>query len=183
MNLVELDENRQLIIADELHGIKSFKDLIEDRYSKGKDEEYVTNELLYIYFMHDLRSDYMIYEESERSFQVLDELDLDEDYKPDQLMIKAMEKYKDLTETKISSMLKATYTLIDKVIKNIEEIDLNDVDKNGRPIYTLKDTVDAGNKCSVLAEKVAKLEELQAANLKDKSKIRGGRVKSIFEDL
>lgn len=183
MNLVELDETGQLVIHEELYGLRTFNELITDRRSNKKSEEYIVNELLYLYFMYDLRSDYMIYSDEEREIQVLEELDLGDGYKVDSFMDRAIRLYSELTQTKISTILKTTYTLVDKTNEYINDLDLNATDINGKPIISLKDAIAAGNQNTILAEKVAKLEELQSQQLKDKSKIRGNRTKSILEDL
>lgn len=180
MNLVELNDNRELEINPELYGLKRFKLLVDSR--RTKDIHYLMNELLYVYFMCDLRSDYMLYGKDVRHDMIIEELDLPNGWKVDTALEVFMELYAELTETKISSMVKTSYTLVDKVQAYIDKMDLDDVDRTGKPRYSLKDVIDAGNRLAILTNKVEEIEKIHNRQAKEKSNMRGGGDKSAYED-
>lgn len=182
MQLVVLNEYGDLTINDELYGLIRFKEFRDNRISKGMSNTFIMTEMLYVYFMYDLRSDYMIYTEDERQPMIKEELGLDPLWVVDSVLQRFIDLYLELTETKISSMLKMAYSMVDKLKVYIEDMDLSDVDATGKPKYVLKDVIAAGNQLSIFASKVDELQALNAKQLKENNKMRGGRTKSIMED-
>lgn len=182
MNLVVLNEHKELTLSDELQGLKRFDDLQKAREKQGYSEEHLMAELLYVYFMYDLRSEYMIYTEPERASMIKEEVGLDAMWVVDIYLENFINLYEELRETKISSMLKMTYGLVDKVKDYIDKIDLDEEDKSGKKIYNLKDVVNAANQLTVLGDKLDKMEALNNKQIKENDKMRGGRTKAMLED-
>lgn len=182
MNLIELNDERELIINPELYGIKTFKLLSESRAVKGL--EYLINELLYVYFMYNLSSDYVTaYSEDERPEFILEELDLPKGWKVDNTLQMFIDYYLQFTETKVGTMLKVAYNLADKVKTYINDMDLEEVDtRTGKPKYVLKDVIDAGNKLTIMVDKIDKIEEIYRKQTIANNKMRGNKTKNAFED-
>lgn len=179
MNLVELDSNRQLIIHDELYGLKAFKRYHSSR--SNKDEEYIINELLYVYFMNNTASDYMIYNDAERHVMVLEELDLPVSWTIDKELQEFIDFYNQFIP-RLSVTLKSLYSMVDKIIDFNDSVDLHAVDKFGKPRFNTKDFADTGTKLTKLNEEIVKVDKLLKEQTAEAKRMRGGRDKGLMED-
>ena len=79
-------------------------------------------------------------------------------------------------------MLEDTRVAIDKVRKFLKDIDLNAVDGNGKPIYTINTVVSAIDKIPTLMKKLDDAEKALTKDLQAVTKMRGGAEKSLMED-
>lgn len=173
-------EGYNLTISEEAYILKPFKELWKRDKSKGKDR--ALQELGYIYFMEDSRSDYQIYiDKEERSNQIKLGEGLPEDWKPDKLVLAAEDFYASF-KTEPELLLEDTTVAISKLREFIKTIDLSAVDDKGKPIYTLN-TYTATIK--QIPELITSLNEAERAITKEKvasDKVRGSVEKAMFED-
>lgn len=139
-------------------------------------------ELSYIYFMVDPRSDYQyLVDEEERSKAIKESEGLPESWKPDKAVTEAMEFYGKFKPT-AALLLEDTRYAVDKLRKLLREIDLNQLDDKGKPIYTLNTITATIKQVPSLAKDLDEAEKALASEMRSQSKMRGAGEKTIFED-
>lgn len=174
-------EGYRLNISDEAFALKPFRQ-IWNRDKTAKKERAIT-ELGYIYFMEDPRSDYQMYvDPDERSEQIKEGEGLPKDWGPDSLVIEAMAFY---TRFKPLSalLLEDTRVAVDKLRKLLREIDLEETDDKGRPIYTLNTITATIKQIPLLVKDLDEAEKALAKEIAQSNKVRGAQEKSMYEDL
>ena len=128
-------EGYKLHISEEAFVLKPFKELWNRDKTKNKDK--ALQELAYIYFMCDPRSDYQyIVDEEDRSKAIKEGEGIEPKWKPDNKVIEAMKFYKQFKPVS-ALLLEDTRVAVDKLRKLLREMDLTEVDDKGKPIYTL----------------------------------------------
>lgn len=174
-------EGFRVVIAEEALTLKPFR-LIWNRdrsSSKGK----AINELSYIYFLCDPRSDYQyIVDKEERGEAIKEGIGLDKDWSPDKVVQEAILFYESFKPTS-ALLLEDTKIAIDKVRDYLRNIDLYALDDKGKPIHTLN-TVTATIKA--IPSLVKDLNEAEASLKKEiveNSRIRGNKDKSLMDDM
>ena len=169
-----------LTISEEALMLKPFKDIWKRDKTSGK--ERALQELSYIYFMEDTRSDYQIYiDREERSNQIKIGEGLPESWKPDKLVQEAQKFYAGF-KSESALLLEDIRVAITKLREFIKTIDLNAVDDKGKPIYTLN-TYTATIK--QIPELITSLDEAERTIAKEtigSDKVRGSLDKAMFED-
>lgn len=180
MKLVKFD-NWKLTITEEALLVAPFS-VIWDR-DKSKNKQKALQEFGIMYFQCDPRSDYMfLTDENERLDKIKEQQGLPKTWKPDTKLQKAMEVYKELTQTTASLLLQDTRILIDKVREQLKEIDLKEVDEKGKPIYTLSTVTSTIKQIPQLSKDLTEAEAALVKDIEENSKIRGQKAKTILED-
>jgi len=173
-------EGYNLSISEEALALKPFRDIW--KRDKSKDKERAIQELGYIYFMEDTRSDYQVYvDKEERSAQIKLGEGFRDTWKPDKLVLEAQEFYAGF-KSEAALLLEDIRAAITKLREYIKTIDLNAVDDRGKPIYTLN-TYTATIK--QIPELITSLDEAERTISKEtltKDKVRGSVEKAMFED-
>ena len=173
-------EGYNLTISEEAMMLKPFKDLWKRDKSKGKEK--ALQELAYIYFMEDSRSDYQIYiDKEERSTQIKLGEGIPDEWKPDRAVVAAQEFYASF-KSESALLLEDIRAAITKLREYIKTIDLNATDDKGKPIYTLN-TYTATIK--QIPELITSLDAAEKAISKEAlttDKVRGSVEKAMFED-
>ena len=127
-------EGYTLTFEPEILTLKVFKDL--HKRDKSKDKTRFLQELAYIYFMEDPRSDYQyITNPEERTKQIILGEGLTHWEEDEQVM--AARKYYSSFKTTSALLLEDTRMAVDKLRELLRTIDLNATDDKGKPIYTL----------------------------------------------
>ena len=127
-------------------------------------------ELAFLYFYVDHRSSYAAYDEEERRDTLLSELKV----KSTPKLHAGLAKYKELSETHASKLLKSARSAVNKLEKYFKDIDLTAMDENGKLLYQAKDLVANLSKIGEVIEGLDRLEELvQKQQAKDNPN-RGG---------
>lgn len=179
MKLFKL-EGYNLTISEEAYMLKPFKDLWKRDKSKGKEQ--ALQELAYIYFMEDTRSDYQVYiDRDERSNQIKIGEGIKESWRPDKLVQEAQAFYAGF-KSESALLLEDIRVAITKLREYIKTIDLSAVDDKGKPIYTLN-TYTATIK--QIPELITSLDEAERTIAKEAigtDKVRGSVEKAMFED-
>ena len=174
-------EGYNLTISKEAYTLVPFKALWERDKSKRKDR--ALQELGYIYFMEDSRSDYQIYiDKEERSKQVKIGEGIPESWKPDKLVTEAQEFYasfKSETALLLDDIRTAIYTLRKGMITQEE---LDNIDPEKKPTV-LNNYAGVISKLTDLAQKVNEVEKKISTEAIHSDKVRGSVEKAMFEDV
>lgn len=173
-------EGFRVVISEEAMTLKPFKEI----WNRDKSENKATaiNELAFIYFYSDPRSDYQYITTSEDRKNAIKEGEgLPEDWEPDDKLKKAIEFYESFKPMS-ALLLDDSRQMINKLRDYIKNTDFSAVDDHGKPLYTLN-TITATIKqipelTKILndAEKAVNQEMLEAA------KARGSVEKTILDD-
>jgi len=189
------EENFKIIVDPEIKLIPEFYALV--KRDKTSDKRTSFSELVYIYWMYDLRSPYSIYEEKDRSVRVAREAGLDSGWKPDKAIIKAAEKYIELSQSPSTLSLRSTREALltsARVVDRLREKIENDLktlsgDTPEEGASSVSDMVSSVNSLLKLTEQLPKaistiedLEEKVKKELAINRKIKGGGGANSFED-
>lgn len=173
-------ESYQVTIEPEALLLKPFK-VIWNR-DRSKTKQTAMNELGFVYFFTDPRSDYQyITDEDERINAIREGEGLPDKWKPDSKVLDAIEFYKQFKPTS-ALLLDATRVIVSKLIDHMKTIDLEDVDKNGKPIYALNTVTATIDKVPSLVIKLDEAEKAVASDLRAEGRMRGQGEKTVFED-
>ena len=174
-------EGFKLNISEEALAIKAFRDIWER--DKSPTKEKAIQELGFIYFYCDPRSDYMfLIDDESRMDTIKAQEGFDKKWKPDAKLEKAMEVYRYLTTSPSSLLLQDTRELIDKLRKQLKEIDLTAVDEKGKPIYTLNTITSTIKQIPGLIKDLNDAEKAIISDIEENAKMRGNGIKKLLED-
>lgn len=174
-------EGYNITISEEALLLKPFKTLW-DR-DKSKDKYKAMQELGYIYFMEDPRSDYQTYiDKEERSKQIILGEGMAEGWTPDAKVKEAQEFYQGfksaaalLLEDLRSSIQTLRLGLITQ--ENLTEVE---IDKRPKLLNDYASTID---RLLSLARKVDETEKNLAREIVQSDKVRGSAEKAMYEDM
>lgn len=174
-------EGYNITIDPMLLALKPFRTLWNrDRSSK---KEKAIQEIGYIYFMEDPRSDYQyITDVKERAKNIKEGEGIKDSWKPDSVVKEAQELYSSF-KTPAALLLEDTRVAVDKLRKLLREIDLTITDDKGKPVYTLNTITSTIKQIPSLVKELDEAERALAKEMVQSDKARGGNTKSIYEDL
>lgn len=174
-------EGYNLTFEPEILTLKVFKRLFTR--DKTKDKSKFLQELGYIYFMLDPRSDYMyITDEDERSKAIIIGEGLSDTWKVDSILQDAMDYYKSFRPTS-ALLLEDTRVAVDKLREALRSINITETDDKGRPIYTLNTIVTTIKQVPSLVKDLDDAERAISKEIVQNDKIRGNVEKTMYEDL
>lgn len=173
-------EGYKITISEEALCLKPFKKIWNRDRTQNKERAIL--ELGYVYFMADPRSDYQYESDDEsRSEAIKKGEGLSEDWKPDKLILEAIEFYK--TFKPVSALLlEDTRYAINKLRTLLREIDLNKTDDKGKPIYTLNTITATIKQIPSLVKDLDEAERAISKEILQNNKVRGAQEKSMYED-
>lgn len=164
-------EGYNLTFEPEILTLKVFKKLFTR--DKTKDKSKFLQELGYIYFMLDPRSDYMyITDEDERSKAIIIGEGLSDTWKVDSILQDAMDYYKSFRPTSVL-LLEDTRVAVDKLREALRSINITETDDKGRPIYTLNTIVATIKQVPSLVKDLDDAERAISKEIVQNDKIRG----------
>lgn len=173
-------EGYKVVISEEAFALKVFRQIWNRDRSVNKDKAIM--ELGYIYFMVDPRSDYQyLVDEDERSKAIIEGEGLPNGWKPDKAITEAMELYSRFKPT-AALLLEDTRYAVDKLRKLLREIDLNQLDDKGKPIYTLNSITATIKQVPSLAKDLDEAEKALASEMRSGGKMRGSGEKTLMDD-
>lgn len=173
-------EGYKVVISEEAFALKVFRQIWNRDRSVNKDKAIM--ELGYIYFMIDPRSDYQyLVDEEERSKAVIEGEGLPNNWKPDKAVTEAMQFYSRFKPT-AALLLEDTRVAVEKLRKLLRNIDLQETDDKGRPVYTLNAITATIKQVPSLAKDLDEAERALASEMRNEGKMRGQGEKTIFED-
>lgn len=174
-------EGYNLSISEEAIALKPFRAIwVRD---KSTSKERAITELGYVYFMEDPRSDYQyIIDRDERSRAIKEGEGLKSSWQPDGTVKEAMKLYASFKTTS-ALLLEDTRYAVDKLRKQLRDIDLDATDDKGKPIYTLNVITSTIKQIPGLVKDLDEAERALAKEIAQSDKVRGAQEKSIYEDL
>lgn len=176
MEILDLKNNVPVIHPAALQ-IPVFKKLWTRDKSKTKTK--ALNELTYIYFVADYKSDFSdIIDEKERKEEVSKIVDV----KEDEVVTEAIEFYKARQVTLSMHLLHSAKIGVDKIRKYVEDVDLSELDDKGKPIHNVSQINTLLSNLGNTIEGIRKLEAIVAKEIEDNTRIRGGGEVGMFED-
>lgn len=173
-------EGYNLTISEEAMLLKPFK-LLWNR-DRSKNKETALQELGYIYFMEDPRSDYQIlYDKEERSKAIIEGEGIREGWKPDKLVKEAMEFYTGFKSESALLLedLKTSVRILRKSMITMDDIANADPDKKPAMLASYTKTI---KEMADLATKIDEAEKKMAKDVVTSDKVRGSQEKAMFED-
>ena len=173
-------EGYKVVISEEAFALKVFRQIWNRDRSVNKDKAIM--EMGYVYFMVDPRSDYQyLVDEDERSKAIIEGEGLPNNWKPDKIVTEAMEFYSRFKPT-AALLLEDTRYAVDKLRKLLREIDLNQLDDKGKPIYTLNSITATIKQVPSLAKDLDEAEKALASEMRSEGKMRGSGEKTLMDD-
>lgn len=173
-------EGYTLTFEPELLTLKVFKKL--HQRDRTKDKSKFMQELAFIYFYADPRSDYQMYTDEDERLNKIVEGEGMKDFKIDNELQEAIKYYESFRPTS-ALLLEDTRVAVDKLRKALREIDLNAVDEKGKPIYTLNTITSAIKQVPSLVRDLDEAERTIAKEIVQNDKVRGSAEKAMYEDL
>ena len=174
-------EGYKITISEEAFLLKPFKAIW--KRDKSQNKEKALMELGFIYFFCDIRSDYQyIVDEDARKESIKEGEGLPKNWEPDAVVKEAMEFYNTFKPTS-ALLLEDTRFAVDKLRKLLREIDLNQTDDKGKPIYTLNTITATIKQVPSLVRDLDEAERSIAKEIAQSDKARGAQTKSIYEDI
>ena len=180
MKLFKL-EGYKLEVEPEALLLKPFKAIWKRDKSSSKDK--AMTELGFIYFFCDPRSDYQyIVDEEDRINAIKEGEGMSNSWEPDKLVKEAITFYNSF-KTSSALLLEDTRCAVDKLRTMLREIDLNQLDDKGKPIYTLNTITATIKQVPSLVKDLDEAERAIAKEIVQNDKVRGSQTKSLYEDL
>lgn len=173
-------ENYQVIVEPEALKLLPFKKIYTRDRSSGKTRSDM--EFSFIYFFCDTKSDYMyLTDEKERMKAIKEAIGLPKEWKPDKQLQKAMEFYSSF-KTMSELLLEDTRVAVDKLRKQLRDINLGQTDDKGKLVYTLQSVTSTIKLIPSLVEDLNKAEKALSKEHIEDGRMRGGAEKAIMED-
>lgn len=173
-------EGYKIVISEEAFALKVFRQIWNRDRTASKDKALM--ELGYVYFMVDPRSDYQyIVDEEERSKTIAEDTGMPSNWKPDKLINEAMELYSKFKPT-AALLLEDTRYAVEKLRKLLRNIDLEEKDDKGKPVYTLNTITATIKQVPSLARDLDEAEKALANEMRASGRMRGSGEKTIMED-
>lgn len=173
-------EGYEVSIEPEALMLIPFKTLY-DR-DKNKDKRIALQELAFIYFMEDPRSDYQYLVDSEvRSEEVIQALGMPDGWKPDAAVKRAMEFYSSFKPMS-AGLLEDTRYVVNKLRQELRTMDFNERDDKGKPVHTLQSITATLKQIPGLAKDLDEAERTLSKDIIAESKARGSQTKALLED-
>jgi len=128
-------EGDSIILNAQILGIPPFRCLWQRDRSKDKEDVY--NEISYITFLCDnsLDNPFRGYSEIEKE-KILKEKFFTIDWKPDKLVLEAIEQFKNFQQTISSRLVMSARNAADKLADWFNNVDFDEIYKSGKPKYT-----------------------------------------------
>lgn len=174
-------EGYTLKVAEEALTLKPFKKIWDRDKSATKNR--AMQELAFIYFMEDPRSDYQIYiDAEERKRQIKLGEGLKDNWEPDKAVIEAMEFYGSFKTA--SALLLSDIKNAINILRSglITQEDLANVEIEKRP-KLLDSYSNVISKLTKLTKEVDEAERALANEIMQNDKVRGSAEKAIYEDI
>lgn len=180
MNLIKY-ENYAITISDDAYLVKSIRKLFNNDKSKNKEKFF--EQMTFLFFAADVRSDYNYIDDfEERTQAIIEGEGLSKDFKVTKDVQAAMDDYIRLTTTLSSQILADTKYSLNSLRKYVRNIDYGEVDDKGRLVNDPSKIATLMSKMPELAKQIVEMERIVNQELKEKGRARGSAEKSMFDD-
>jgi len=179
MKIFDIVDNRVVLNPQSLN-IPEFK-AIWDR-DKSKMKGNATKEISYIVYLCDESVDnpYRAYREDERENMILKDF-MGVEWKPDELISKATEKFRDLKQTTNSRLLRSAKKAAEKLSEYFDSVDFNVRDSYGKPVFSSRDLASNLKEVAGIVKSLNMLEEMVRKEQTESSNVRGGGDVGLYE--
>ena len=172
-------EGYRVVISEEAMMLKPFKK-IWDR-DKHEDKRDALNELAFVYFYSDPRSDYQYITIPDDRVKAIKEGEgLPDNWKPDKDLIEAIKFYESF-RTMSALLLDDSRKMINKLRDYINNIDFNATDDKGRPLYTMSTITSTIKQIPELTKTLNEAERLVNQEILEAAKARGSVELTILD--
>lgn len=179
MGLIKF-EDYKLTIQPEALLLKGFSTIW--KRDKSKSKESALQELSFIYFVLDPRSDYRyIQDQDTREDTVRKHIGLPDKWKPDKEILKAMEIYKETMYSSSYLLLEDAEAALEKLRQELRNIDLKET-VGGKRVYTINSIASTIKQIPQIAKDITEAKELVFKEITEQSKARGSSSKKLLED-
>lgn len=179
MRLFELTNNQPTITVECLL-IPEFKALWDRDKTKDKSKAY--NELRFIYFSTDFKSLYLAIDEEDRFEKLVDDFISIKNWKPDKLILDAINKYKEFQNTPTMRFLEDNQAAMESMGKYFRNIDWKEVNDKGTPIYSISQVSTAVKNAGAIIDNIEKLKDKVAKEQSLTNTVnRGGGTGGLME--
>lgn len=171
MKLFDL-EHKKVVVYPEALLIKEFKDVWDN--DKTKDKKVALENLAFVYFSSDFKSIYRNFDEYVRDEKIKKDIISQKDWKKDELIIKAIDKYKELHKTYSSGLLEDVEYGLSKLreyFRNTADILADDTEGKATDKY-----LSNVKKVGELINTIKGLKETVEKELNESGRIRGGGI-------
>jgi len=184
MRLFELNKDYTLEIAPEAFGYPEFSELYKRDKTKGKSK--AIKEMLFVYHSCDLRSNYLnVADEDERRTQIAEEIELPENWKPDEKVQAAMDLYIKRSKTVVGNLYESAListNALSLFLRNSDAL-LKERDKSDKPLYKPKEIAGSIKMVPDLMGDLKKAEREYLLETKtSEGKSKGKQVFNTFEE-
>lgn len=174
--------NGEVVVTKECLLIPQFKAIWTRDKDKNKKRAY--KEFNYMYFSTNWKSIYLSYDTKTREEKLLQDFIGDTKWKPDPVLLTAIEKYKEFQNTPSMRFLLANREAIESMSDYFSGIDWNMVNDKGTPIYKITEVSRAAKEASGILDSLGKLEdkvkkELAMADVKARGNSIGGALEFL----
>lgn len=174
--------NYQVIFMPQTMMINEFK-AVKDK--NGNNDDLTLKEISFIWFYTDVRSDFKnILDDDERVIEIAQSINLPEDWKPDDIVMNAIDYYKEYSKTASSGLYNASISaakFIEKRLNNLEDL-LKERDSRGNPIYRIDNVLKMLKDIPDVMKKLYEARETVIKELESKSELIGSKTPALFED-
>lgn len=173
-------EGYEVVIEPEALMLSPFK-AIYDR-DKSKDKSLAKQELAYIYFMGDPRSDYQFLVDKEvRSEEIIKGLGMSKGWKPDEVIERALTFYESFKPMS-AGLLEDTRYMVNKLRQELRKMNFDERDDKGKPVHTLASITSTLKQIPGLAKDLDEAERTLSKDIIAEAKARGSQTKALLED-
>ena len=173
-------EGYEVVVEPEALMLAPFKAVYSR--DKHKDKSMAKQELAFIYFMGDPRSDYQYLIDAEvREQEIIKGLGMPDKWKPDDVVKRALDFYCSFKPTS-AGLLEDTRGAIDKLRVMLRSINLNERDDKGKPVHTLSSITQTIKQIPALVKDLDEAERALAKDIIQEAKARGSQTKALLED-
>lgn len=179
MRIFDILDNKVVLDPQSL-AVPEFKKLW-DR-DKNKMKGTATKEISYIVFLCDESVDnpYRFYKDEDRE-RVLKQDFMGAEWQPDEAVLKAIEKLKDMKQTTNTRLLRSAKKAAERLSEYFDAVDFNKKDASGRLLYSSRDVSSNLKEVAGIIKSLNLLEEMVRKEQSESSNIRGGGDIGLYE--
>lgn len=149
---------------------------------KSKDKSRAMQELAFIYFMGDPRSDYQyLVDEEVRAEEIKKGEGLPDNWEPDDAVKRALDFYNSFKPAS-AGLLEDTRVAVNKLRELLRNINLEERDEKGKPVYTLNTITATIKQIPSLVKDLDEAERTLAKDIIQEARARGSQSKALYED-
>lgn len=180
MKVFEIINNSPIVTVECLL-IPEFLEIWKRDKTENKDIAY--SELQYIYFKSDYKSLYLAFDSETREEKLLEDFIKKKNWKPDKVILKAIEKYKELQNTPTMRFLQANQEAMESLTDYYSNIDWDELDASGkRPKYDITKVSGSVKQAGGIIDNIEKLKEKVAKEQSvNEGRARGNSTGGLLE--